>query len=322
MRRNKLFLTLFLVTPVLLLGVVLLAIRYSRPAMNAPPVGAGAGNTGGANAIGEYLAGNNAPVTPPPAPTPEPPKEQPKPKPVERPIEPARTTYPRGTLSKLQVSSPQGDGSVEIEVFTPPGYDNPGLASQTYPVLYLIGQSAFSPDGLALDDAASQLISRGNMDPVIIVALPPSGANRPEQRKAYADWLIMKGSPSISNAYRTARGRTSTGIGGVGQDAWTALAAATYHADSLGVLLFLEPRGSAPPVEEFQPPQRVVLADAQGSVDGRDALNAIEPMLRGAGLGPGRLMTMMSGSNDGAGTRQRLEHALAFLFPPPVDGTK
>jgi enterochelin esterase-like enzyme len=58
--RQRLFLTLFLLTPVLMLGAVLLGIRYLRPEMNAPPVGAGAGSTGGANAIGEYLAHGTA----------------------------------------------------------------------------------------------------------------------------------------------------------------------------------------------------------------------------------------------------------------------
>src|SRR5262245_15401235 len=58
--RQRVLLTLFLLTPVLMLGVVLLGIRYLRPEMNAPPVGAGAGSTGGANAIGEYLAHGTA----------------------------------------------------------------------------------------------------------------------------------------------------------------------------------------------------------------------------------------------------------------------
>jgi hypothetical protein len=78
----------------------------------------------------------------------------------------------------------------------------------------------------------------------------------------------------------------------------------------------------APPVEEFQPPQRVVLTDATGSVDGRDAIAALEPMLKSGGLGPGRMLTNVSGEDGAAGTRKRLEHALVFLFPPTMDGTK
>jgi hypothetical protein len=58
--RQRIALTIFLLTPLLLLGVVLLGIHFLRPEMNAPPVGAGAGSTGGANAIGEYLAHGSA----------------------------------------------------------------------------------------------------------------------------------------------------------------------------------------------------------------------------------------------------------------------
>jgi enterochelin esterase-like enzyme len=56
MSKHRVALTFFLATPILLLVLILLGIKYLRPAMNAPPVGAGAGDTGGANAIGEYLA--------------------------------------------------------------------------------------------------------------------------------------------------------------------------------------------------------------------------------------------------------------------------
>jgi hypothetical protein len=66
----------------------------------------------------------------------------------------------------------------------------------------------------------------------------------------------------------------------------------------------------------------VVLADAQGATEGREAIGALSPTLKGAGLGPGRLLTLTTGANDAQGSRQRLEHALAFLFPPPADGTK
>src|ERR1051326_2137367 len=58
--RQRTVLTAFLLTPPVVLGAVLLIIRYSRPAMNAPPGGAGAQGPAGANAIGEYLAHGSA----------------------------------------------------------------------------------------------------------------------------------------------------------------------------------------------------------------------------------------------------------------------
>jgi hypothetical protein len=57
---NRVVLTMVLITPILLVGVVMWGIAVLRPQMNAPPVGAGAKSTGGANAIGEYLAHGSA----------------------------------------------------------------------------------------------------------------------------------------------------------------------------------------------------------------------------------------------------------------------
>jgi hypothetical protein len=58
--RQRIVLTAFVLAPVVVLGAILLIIRYSRPAMNAPAVGAGASGTAGANAIGEWLAHGSA----------------------------------------------------------------------------------------------------------------------------------------------------------------------------------------------------------------------------------------------------------------------
>jgi hypothetical protein len=58
--RQRVALTIVLLTPLVLLGVVMRFISVTRPSMNAPPVGAGSQSTGGANAIGEYLAHGSA----------------------------------------------------------------------------------------------------------------------------------------------------------------------------------------------------------------------------------------------------------------------
>jgi hypothetical protein len=74
-RAKKVFLLVLMGAPLLVLAAVLLLIAQgtANPAMRAPPRGAGAGSTGGANAIGEYLAGNEPGTTGRPAQTPEPP---------------------------------------------------------------------------------------------------------------------------------------------------------------------------------------------------------------------------------------------------------
>lgn len=59
--RKNLILTLWLLLPFAVLALIVAVIftSYGHAKMNARPVGPGAGDTGGANAIGELLAGND-----------------------------------------------------------------------------------------------------------------------------------------------------------------------------------------------------------------------------------------------------------------------
>ncbi|KAA0212991.1 MAG: hypothetical protein DYG94_13545 [Leptolyngbya sp. PLA3] len=62
MRISKSLLTLWLIAPIAAVAVLSVWIVLSmrgEPWMNAPPVGAGAAQTGGANALGEWLAHRN-----------------------------------------------------------------------------------------------------------------------------------------------------------------------------------------------------------------------------------------------------------------------
>ncbi len=57
-RKSQILLTIWFSIPVLLIAGLMYAVAYSidhGPAWNPKRVGAGAGDTGGANAIGEYL---------------------------------------------------------------------------------------------------------------------------------------------------------------------------------------------------------------------------------------------------------------------------
>ena len=59
-RKSQILLTIWFSIPVLLIAGLMYALAYSidhGPAWNPKRVGAGAGDTGGANAIGEYLRG-------------------------------------------------------------------------------------------------------------------------------------------------------------------------------------------------------------------------------------------------------------------------
>ncbi|MBZ0172285.1 MAG: hypothetical protein K8E66_07900 [Phycisphaerales bacterium] len=60
--RKNILLTLWLLLPFFVVGLLVAGIfrAYSKgPAMHARPIGQGAADTGGANAIGEWLAGND-----------------------------------------------------------------------------------------------------------------------------------------------------------------------------------------------------------------------------------------------------------------------
>lgn len=61
-RKSQILLTIWFSIPVLLIAGLMYAVAYSidhGPAWNPKRVGAGAGDTGGANAIGEFLRGRD-----------------------------------------------------------------------------------------------------------------------------------------------------------------------------------------------------------------------------------------------------------------------
>jgi hypothetical protein len=62
-RRKQYLLTAFLLAPLALvvLLIVLIARSLEHPPQKQPPIGAGAGDTGGANAVGEALEHRSAP---------------------------------------------------------------------------------------------------------------------------------------------------------------------------------------------------------------------------------------------------------------------
>lgn len=67
---KRILLTVFLMMPFVLVAALLYAFSATTQRMHAPPIGAGAGHTGGANALGELLAGNTTTGKPrQPAPT-------------------------------------------------------------------------------------------------------------------------------------------------------------------------------------------------------------------------------------------------------------
>src|SRR5690606_29958579 len=88
-----------------------------------------------------------------------------------------------GAVKRLEV---QNGVMRDALVWLPPGYDDPANADRRYPVLYLQdGQNVFDKpaDGLTpaewgADETATRLIASGEIEPIIIVAIPNAGAGR------------------------------------------------------------------------------------------------------------------------------------------------
>lgn len=142
-----------------------------------------------------------------------------------------------------------------IRIYTPPGYDE--SKARRYPVLYVQdGQNAFSTAGphaafgwgnWELDKTADRLISRGEMIPVIMVAIDcgasryreyrgpirAGGDNRAYER--YARFLIEELKPKIDHDYRTVPGPARTGLIGSSMGGICSVALAWEHPQTFGL---------------------------------------------------------------------------------------
>ncbi len=120
----------------------------------------------------------------------------------------------------------------DVIVYLPPGYDHD--PSRRYPVLYLQdGQNlfdaatAFLGNEWGLDEAAEQLITQGQIEPLIIVGIYNTGMKRigeytpvrdrrgrGGQARRYGKLIVEDLKPFIDHRYRTYPEATATGLGG------------------------------------------------------------------------------------------------------------
>lgn len=270
-----------------------------------------------------------------------------------------------GDLRRLQVQGGAGGmagQTRDLLVWLPPGYDDPRNAERRYPVLYLHdGQNLFSKPAAApaewgVDETATDLITNGAMQPVIIVGIPHAGEGRireylpvaalnnvkPEGDEHVA-WLIHEVMPRVERAFRVKTGADSTGIGGSSLGAAVALHAATKYPDRFGIVLAesLPLRtGNAEAWDHWLAgikhwPKRVYLgvggretgpeeAKAAANKAYEDATRALDKQLAAAGLRADRRLLVVDAQATHTETAwaKRLPEALRFLFPPTVDGTK
>jgi enterochelin esterase-like enzyme len=121
----------------------------------------------------------------------------------------------------------------DLLVWVPPGYDDPQNAGRDYPVLILLdGQNVFAgrpglPGEWHADETASELIASGEVEPLLIVAIPNAGRARGDEYIPFGDlpgvepagdafvaWLKDTVLREVRANYRVSDDRRDVGIGG------------------------------------------------------------------------------------------------------------
>lgn len=140
----------------------------------------------------------------------------------------SRPSTVTGTLVLIDnVDSPQLRNRRTVRVWLPPGYDN--ASTDRYPVIYFHdGQNCFDAATSAfgsewkLDEAATDLITKREIPPVILVGIDNAGGARIDEytatrtglgggkADAYAEFVTATVKPLIDSRYRTRPDRAST----------------------------------------------------------------------------------------------------------------
>ncbi len=278
MTRKNLLLTAFLITPFLGLVAIFWAVAYDsradrRTEMDrAPRIGAGANETGGANAIGELMAGNRA--TGPERPSAAPPATGAGAPPVDGadaglnpPTQPGLIDAPApgrpgeftGDVRAIRVTGGGGtpaDLQRDLRVWLPPGYFDPANGARRYPVLFLMdGQNLFSyspPAGgdWQADETVSRLVEAKQIADLIIVGVPHAERLRiteyaphpflkdvPAAGAEFESWFMGTVLPRVREVLRVSREPGKTGIGGSSLGAAISLRLASRHPDVFGRVL-------------------------------------------------------------------------------------
>ncbi len=176
---------------------------------------------------------------------------------IEDPSTPLEVT---GTAKRLQIPGGVGRGAGIVRdaiVWLPPGYESSNAA---YPVLYLMdGQNVFmqqpgTPGEWMADEAATELIESGDIEPVIIVGVPHSGHGRADE---YLPEALMTGidpradefigflehtvMPRVERAFRVKTGASNTAIGGASFGGVFAMHASSTRPDLFGAAIVESP---------------------------------------------------------------------------------
>ncbi|MFI4871138.1 MAG: alpha/beta hydrolase [Phycisphaerales bacterium JB061] len=165
-----------------------------------------------------------------------------------------------GSASRLQLVGGAGRARGMVRdaiVWLPPGYEDSG---RDYPVLYLMdGQNAFmqqpgTPGEWHADEAATELIESGEIEPLIIVGIPHSGFSRADEylpaeliegvqpsADEFIGWIERDVMTRVERAFRVKTGPDNTAIGGASFGGIISLYAASQRPDLFGAAIVESP---------------------------------------------------------------------------------
>ena len=237
----------------------------------------------------------------------------------------------------------------DVIVYLPPEYNSD--THRRYPVLYLHdGQNlfdaatAFAGNEWGLDELAEELISKQEIEPLIIVGVYNAGAKRMAEythvrdrrgrggrAKRYAKLLVDELKPFIDEEYRTFPEKSHTALGGSSLGGLVTLYLGLHYPDIFGKLIVMSPsvwwanRAILREVRSLKKklPQKIWLDI--GTCEGSNPQHCIEDarMLRDALIAKGWTLgdDFRFVEDEGAGHDEkawgfRMADALKFLFPP------
>jgi len=239
--------------------------------------------------------------------------------------------------------------SRDIIVYLPPEY-NSGTDTR-YPVLYLHdGQNlfdaatAFAGNEWGLDELAEDLISSGEIEPLIIVGIYNMGTQRMAEythvrdrrgrggrAKQYAKLIVEDLKPFIDSEYRTLSNAANTALGGSSLGGLVTLYLGLRRPDVFGKLIVMSPsvwwanRAILREIKMLKNrlPQKIWVDI--GTCEGANPEHCVQDarMLRDALLAKGWKLDedLRFVEDEGAGHNEkawgfRMAEALKFLFPP------
>ncbi len=165
-----------------------------------------------------------------------------------------------GSARRLQLVGGAGRARGMVRdaiVWLPPGYEDSG---RDYPVLYLMdGQNVFmqqpgTPGEWHADEAATELIESGEIEPLIIVGIPHSGFSRADEylpaeliegvqpsADEFIGWIERDVMTRVERAFRVKTGPDNTAIGGASFGGIISLYAASQRPDLFGAAIVESP---------------------------------------------------------------------------------